>query len=83
MVSCVETGAFKYNTDWLINFAQRFLATLWAAGKWRIIKTLVAFELNSTILTAIGIYWHHYPLTIQNNRKAYLYLLQVTYERGL
>ena len=61
MVGRIEAGALEYDPDWQEHLAQLVLVTLRAALKHRIVKMLLAVELNTTIFTTICIDWHTKP----------------------
>ena len=61
MIGRVEAGALKYDSNRQKHFTELVLVTLRAALKHRIVKMLLAVELNTTIFTAIRIDWHTKP----------------------
>ena len=61
VIGDIEAGALEYDPDWQEHLAQLVLVTLRAALKHRIVKMLLAVELNTTIFTTIRIDWHTKP----------------------
>jgi hypothetical protein len=59
MVSGIEAGAFEDYADRCDHLLQRLLPALRAGFKRRILKGLLALELDAAVLTAIGINRHN------------------------